>query len=214
MKRITPSLVLSIIAVVFAVAGTATAASKLITGAQVKNSSLTGFDVRDKSLTKADFAGSIVGPQGADGEDGLQGAPGPAGPAGAPGAPGPAGATGVANFVVAQDDTFLCSGATSCSIDYAFAACPAGTKPFGGGVDTDAYYGDFTGTIGRDSTTGQLGYVAAADNYGASSSAEVTAFAYCSADVKSITFPNGVVGRPGAGVERTVDAHRQSRQAR
>jgi hypothetical protein len=76
--------------------------------------------------------------------------------------------------------------------------CPAGTKAFGGGVSANAYYGDFAGTIIRDSATGQTGYLAAADNFGSSESGTVSAFAYCSADVKSITFPNGAVGRADA----------------
>jgi hypothetical protein len=52
-----------------ATAGTATAA-KLITGADVKNSSLTGRDVKDRSLTPRDFKGSVKGERGAEGPAG------------------------------------------------------------------------------------------------------------------------------------------------
>jgi hypothetical protein len=54
-------------------------ASKLITGKQVKDSSLTGKDIKDKSLTAADFKGSVAGPQGPVGPKGDKGEPGPAG---------------------------------------------------------------------------------------------------------------------------------------
>ena len=56
-----------------------------LTGADVKNSSLTGGDVKNKSLTASDFDGSVqgpkgdTGPQGANGDAGLQGARGETG---------------------------------------------------------------------------------------------------------------------------------------
>jgi Collagen triple helix repeat (20 copies) len=85
-------------------AGGATAA-QLITGAQIKNSSVTGRDVKNESLTKKDFRGRVRGPRGFLGPQGAQGPQGPAGPAGAQGAqgavgpqgpPGPSRATNVA----------------------------------------------------------------------------------------------------------------------
>ena len=100
-------------------AGTATAA-KFITGADVRDGSLSGADVRDQSLTGADIGpGSISrdelspgvwakvqdadgkpgpkgerGAKGAEGDRGQRGAPGPAGPQGTPGAPGATGPAG------------------------------------------------------------------------------------------------------------------------
>jgi hypothetical protein len=76
-------LVVWVVALLFVVAGSATAAS-LITGKQVKNGSLTGLDVKDRSLTARDFKGSLrgpVGPAGTPGAAGATGATGPAGPA-------------------------------------------------------------------------------------------------------------------------------------
>ena len=45
-------------------AGATAVAADLITGGDVKNSSLTGRDIRNQSLTKADFRGSVRGPRG------------------------------------------------------------------------------------------------------------------------------------------------------
>lgn len=87
--------------------GTAGAAAKLITGAQVKDSSLTGKDIKNGSLTASDFARGQL-PAGAQGPAGPQGAAGPQGPAGAAGATGPAGPKGDPSFsrtiVVNPDD--------------------------------------------------------------------------------------------------------------
>jgi hypothetical protein len=86
-RRLSPAVVLAVIALCVALSGSATAAL-MITGKQIKNNSvaatdvkngsLTGMDVRDKSLTANDFSGSVQGPQG------PQGSPGPQGPAGSP----------------------------------------------------------------------------------------------------------------------------------
>lgn len=70
-------LAVSIVAVVLAMAGSATAA-KVITGKQIKDGTVTGKDVKDGSLTSKDFNG----PVGERGPQGPAGAQGPAGPAG------------------------------------------------------------------------------------------------------------------------------------
>ena len=80
------------IAIVLAMAGTATAA-KVITGKQIKDESVTGKDVKNGTLTSDDFRGSVEGAQGPAGAAGPQG---PAGPAGAAGPQGPAGPAGTA----------------------------------------------------------------------------------------------------------------------
>lgn len=85
-KQFRPSagMVVAVIALFAALAGTATAA-RLITGKQIKNnsvtgrdvrnSSLTGGDVRDRSLGPNDFSGSVEGPRGPRGPEGLPGEP-------------------------------------------------------------------------------------------------------------------------------------------
>ena len=89
-------------------ASTATAtATTMITGAQIKNGSVSGKDIRDGSLAKRDLsaavrkrlrrAGPASGPQGATGGQGAQGprgGPGAAGPVGERGPVGPAGPAG------------------------------------------------------------------------------------------------------------------------
>ena len=97
-------LVLAVIAIVLTLGGTATAA-KLITGKQVKNSSLTGADVKNASLTGRDVKNGSIGPSdlssaarkavsGSAGSIGPKGGTGAAGAAGAPGAKGDTGAQG------------------------------------------------------------------------------------------------------------------------
>jgi hypothetical protein len=99
------------VALFVALSGSAVAAAPLVTGRDVKNSSLTGADVKNSSLSSADVkdrsllakdfrAGQLpAGPAGAKGAAGPTGAPGPAGTPGAkgdPGATGPAGPEGPA----------------------------------------------------------------------------------------------------------------------
>ena len=100
MRRFKPSpaMVVALLALVFAMAGTGIAAKSYVvssskqikdgavTGADVKNSSLTGTDIKDKSLTATDFTGSV---QGAVGPQGIQGSAGPQGIQGPNGAFGP-----------------------------------------------------------------------------------------------------------------------------
>lgn len=70
-----PGTVIALLALCIALSGTALAAS-LINSADVKNNSLRGVDVRDESLTKRDFRGSVRGRRG------PRGRVGPRGPAG------------------------------------------------------------------------------------------------------------------------------------
>jgi hypothetical protein len=58
-NRITPALVVSVIAVVLAVAGSATAAS-LITGKQIKNGSITSPDLKNGSVKSADLKDGTI----------------------------------------------------------------------------------------------------------------------------------------------------------
>ena len=74
-----PSTAISVIALCLAVGGTATAAG-LIDSGDVRNNSLRGADVKNKSLTKKDFRGSVRGPRGPAGADGTDGSAGPPGP--------------------------------------------------------------------------------------------------------------------------------------
>lgn len=135
---------ISIVALVFAVTGTATAAG-LITGAQIKNNtvdsidlrnntvasqdvkngSLTSLDVKDGTLKTADFAAGqlTTGPVGPAGAPGAPGATGAAGPA------GPAGASGVSGLEIVM----VSSANDSYGLKVATASCPTGKRVIGGG---------------------------------------------------------------------------------
>lgn len=80
-----PAMIVAVIAVVFAMSGSAVAAKSLITGKDIKKGSIT-----TQNLSKS----TIKSLKGADGEAGRQGAAGAAGPQGIPGAVGATGATG------------------------------------------------------------------------------------------------------------------------
>ena len=91
-------------------AGSATAASKMINGKNIKKGTVTTKQIRNGTIAERDLAKSLVnslkgatgaegavgpaGPAGADGKTGPAGAVGPAGPAGQTGATGPAGPAG------------------------------------------------------------------------------------------------------------------------
>jgi hypothetical protein len=130
--RISPAMVVAMLALLVALTGTAVATtSTLITGKQIKNSSITGIDVKNKSLTPRDFRGSVRGPRGVTGPAGPAGPAGPQGPQGAQGPAGPQGAPGVvANVIVRVGSPFTvpAHGAAIGAV-----SCLAGERPTGGG---------------------------------------------------------------------------------
>lgn len=109
-RRISPSLVVSAIALVLAAGGVGVGAGVLITGADIQDGSITGADIRDGSITTDDLARGAVtksrmapgarlalrkaGTRGPTGKRGPAGAAGAAGALGAAGAQGPAGERG------------------------------------------------------------------------------------------------------------------------
>jgi len=92
--KITSAHIIAVVALAVGMAGSATAAV-VISGADIKNNSVSTKDIKDKSLLLKDFKGSerkkLKGATGAQGPVGPQG---PAGAAGGTGAPGAAGASG------------------------------------------------------------------------------------------------------------------------
>jgi hypothetical protein len=188
-RRVTPSLVLSVIAVLLACTAGATAASSLITGKQIKDGSITGADVKSKSLTPGDFRGSLQGPAG---PTGFTGPAGPTGPAGAPGAPGASGALSTTTAVKGPDVPAGPSGSGS-NVQSSSADCPAGTVVTGGGWDTGVR--DFIATA-RPSGNG---YFVISVNTGTLSS-HIQAYAICGQ--ASGTAPRAVAARAAGDVQR------------
>lgn len=150
-RRPSPALLLSLLAVVLACAGSATAAT-LISGKQIRDGSVTGADLKNGSVGAKDLkrglAGTLgpAGPKGADGAPGPKGADGAAGAAGAPGAPGapgPAGAVGAPGLseyeivVGAEISTSAPRGELN-----PIAFCPDGKVPVGGGATVTSGLGD------------------------------------------------------------------------
>lgn len=94
--------VIATVALVFAMAGVAPAASKLINGKNIKKGTVTGTQIKDHSVKKVDLAPDALlrgpaGPKGATGAPGARGndgAPGSDGQDGAPGTPGTPGTPG------------------------------------------------------------------------------------------------------------------------
>lgn len=131
LRRPSPALVLSVIAVFVAFTGGAVAAGK-ISGKQIKDGSLTGKDIKNDSLTGSDIKGNVRGPEGPRG---------PAGPAGtgSGGSGGPAVSYRSAIAQIPAD-----------GMQPVFAVCPAGQVPTGGSYRAEpglvvAYeqFGDF-----------------------------------------------------------------------
>lgn len=97
-------------------------AATVITGANVKDESLTGKDVKNGSLGLTEFsAGAKTGLKGATG---ATGATGPAGPQGAQGPQGAAGTSGISGYEqVATNKSVAANTSTSLSL-----SCPGGKK--------------------------------------------------------------------------------------
>ena len=92
----------------FAALGGSAYAAVTVTGKQIQDGTITGKDVKNRSLGAAKLSASALGslagergpagPQGPAGSKGDPGKQGPTGPAGATGAQGPQGAAGVTNI--------------------------------------------------------------------------------------------------------------------
>jgi hypothetical protein len=108
----TPTLLIALVALVFAMAGGAVAATQ-ITGSQIVNGSVTGKDVKNRSLSKSDFRGSVRGPRGSRG---AQGPPGPT----------------VLGQVTTVSSAQVAYGPSD-TVQSAIAYCPAGQRVISGG---------------------------------------------------------------------------------
>ncbi|HYH52939.1 MAG TPA: collagen-like protein [Solirubrobacterales bacterium] len=104
-----PATVLASIAVFAVLAGSATAATSLINGSEIKKGTITGKQIKNKSLAVKDLSKAAVkklrGATGARGETGARGATGARGEAGPRGEKGETGAAGPAGIVAPLFDS-------------------------------------------------------------------------------------------------------------
>ena len=150
MKRVTPSMVISVVALFVALGGTGIAARSALIGSK---------QIADHSIRLVDLNGSAVkalrgqrGPAGADGAPGPQGPQGQSGAPGPPGSAGPAGANGAngtfdpnkIQYVTGPDVT-LQPGENG----EAAAVCPTGTTAISGGFRASIGHISFSETAGR-----------------------------------------------------------------
>jgi hypothetical protein len=112
--RQSPAMIVAMLALFVALTGTAVATtSALIGSAQIRNNSITGLDVKNRSLRPIDFRGSVRGPRGLRGLTGATGATGAAGAKGDKGDKGDAGVSAFADVgVVANETAFTTSSTT------------------------------------------------------------------------------------------------------
>jgi Collagen triple helix repeat (20 copies) len=162
-NRLTYANVMATLAVFVALGGTSFAAATLITGKNVKDSSLTGADVRtggltgsdvkDKSLSPADFSGSVAGPAGARGITGTSGEAGAQGAKGEPGGPGAKGDTGAQGAagtpaIVARSVIPVTGTRSGDAPFYLFSALGSFVKTAANSRIQLTYVTDYTGSFG------------------------------------------------------------------
>jgi hypothetical protein len=149
------------------VGGGVAGAARLITGKQIKDGSITGWDIKNHSLKPVDFKGSVRGPRGREGAEGPRGAQGPQG---IQGPQGPAGPTVVNQLTRVELVGVIAPGA----VNHVTASCPAGQ-----GVVSGGYYATGTGTVFYADSFAARGWAVGYDNVGSTVQADVTAVAYC-----------------------------------
>ena len=97
-KKLQPTTIIAVMALFIAIGGSATAASNLINGKNIKPGTIATKQLKNKSITKAKLKPATIkalkGKQGLPGEAGATGATGAQGIPGLPGVPGPIGPKG------------------------------------------------------------------------------------------------------------------------
>ena len=137
-KHLTPSMVVALIALFAALSDMAIAHPGLITGAQIKDRSLTLKDLSRGTVAGLRGKAGPAGPRGAQGPVGATGAPGPAGPqgiqglTGSSGPPGPAGGFDLAKISQVTGPTTTAPPLPGVLIGMP-AFCPSGQKALAGG---------------------------------------------------------------------------------
>jgi hypothetical protein len=180
--------VVALLVAMVAGGGVATGARSLITGADIKDGSITGQDIKPKSLSARLFADSsastrgVRGPRGPQGTQGVAGAAGPAGPQGLSGPPGPTGPAGEGQTVGTQYNLIQPNAQTVTqtvgpgAVQSASAICPPGYAVLGGGYRSSGSEGAevfFNDSFGSRDT-----WAVGVDNSG-SRRATIAVTAYC-----------------------------------
>lgn len=128
--RLNPSVLLAAVALVVACTGSATAAA-IITGAQIKNNSVSHRDIKDGTLRATDLSKKTVAELA-----GRTGPRGPQGPVGPVGGTGPAGPAGLSGWSYSSDGVAVAANES----DEVTLFCPEGSQVLNG----SGYWG-FTG---------------------------------------------------------------------
>jgi rhodanese-related sulfurtransferase len=199
-----PATVLAAMALLMSMAGTATAigqAPKTVlacprgvlhcpefNSVDIIDNTLTGRDIKNKSLTKADFRGSPRGPRGPRGVAGERGAQGPQGPGGPGGPQGPQGVQGIPGNPAIPNLTYLRSASTPApegQVDVgAFVPCPSGQRPIAGGVVTSSgninvYQSAPGNATNFESAGGITGWWASVRNFSTTTPGSFRTYAIC-----------------------------------
>jgi hypothetical protein len=131
--------VVAYVAIFAALGGGAYAATK-VTGKGIENGTVTGKDVKDRSLGAAELSAaavdSLTGQRGPQGEPGAAGPRGATGPAGPQGPAGPAGPNGITGWELRISPPLSIPSNTG---DATHVDCPAGKRALGGGASTATY---------------------------------------------------------------------------
>jgi hypothetical protein len=163
-RRMTPGLVLGVVAVVLASAGTATAV-KLITSSQIKNHTIKLVDISQSAQTA------------------LRGQKGSLGPVGPPGPAGPPGSAALSQIqLVEGPEVALGPDGSGSDINTSDAVCPAGSHVVSGGYTTITGNAETFSNRAYDRSS----WSALADN-DSSVSGYVKALAYCTESGKAVT---------------------------
>lgn len=152
MRRITPSMVVAMVAVVFACSGGAYATSVFVTSKQIKDGTIKGKDIAEATIGPSRLSTGVQdtldaaptpGPIGPAGPAGVAGPVGPTGATGAAGATGPAGIAGVTR-VVSPHQSLAPGGFTN----NMRVNCPAGMVVVGTGFNAGIGNADFVLSYG------------------------------------------------------------------
>lgn len=186
--------------------GSGAYAGSQITGGQIKNGTVTGQDIKDRSIGAVDLAASAS--SALRGPAGPQGPAGPSGPAGASGPAGPAGPSAVARL------TRLGKGATIGVTDDTFVVGVTATCPAGQSVVSGGYYEDVAGqgeVFANGPSQDAGSWIVAAANYG-DTPGTVSAYALCSptgvAVASSVSERHARAQREVAAIIRRAHKHR------